>query len=70
MHKCFKSDMMSQTDFESGPLRCLVCQAVTDEFLMQINRVDPKKKIESLGGFRIDANGNQDKTVVCYCFPS
>ena len=65
----FKSDMMSQTDFESANLRCLVCQSVTDEFLMQINRVDPKKKTETLGTFRIDANGNQDKSVVC-CYPS
>ena len=45
-------------------MRCLVCQSVADEFLVAINRVDPKKKTET-GTFRIDAKGNQKKNLVC-----
>ena len=55
-----------QFDFESDNVRCLVCQAVADEFLIAINRVDPKKKTEGMSSFRLDANGNQKKNVVGY----
>ena len=53
-----------QFDFESDNVRCLVCQAVSDEFLIAINKVDPKKKTEGMSTFRLDGNGNQKKNVV------
>jgi len=60
-----KSKKKKLVNFESDNVRCLVCQSVADEFLVAINRVDPKKKTET-GTFRIDAKGNQKKNLVPY----
>ena len=43
-----------------------MCQAVSDEFLIAINKVDPKKKTEGMSTFRLDGNGNQKKNVVTH----
>jgi hypothetical protein len=51
--------------FPPDTLRCLVCQAVVDEFTDSIAAVDPKKKIEAKAG-RMDAKGNTNSKVVTY----
>jgi len=61
-----KSKKKKLFDFESDNVRCLVCQAVSDEFLIAINKVDPKKKTEGMSTFRLDGNGNQKKNVITY----
>ena len=49
--------------FTSENLKCLVCKAVVEEVSAAINKVDPKKKIET-GTFRLSPDGSQEKTVV------
>ncbi|XP_063217584.1 protein seele [Bacillus rossius redtenbacheri] len=48
---------------QSKQLRCLVCRHVVDEIDNIIQKVDPKKKV-SVGGYRLDSNGNQKQKSV------
>jgi len=50
--------------FDSSTLKCLVCQSMVDEFKYSIDKVDPRKTIET-GSFRVDGNGEQAKISVC-----
>lgn len=49
--------------FDSATMKCLVCRSVIDEFRSEIYKVDPNKMIET-GTFRINAKGEQAKTIV------
>lgn len=49
--------------FDSKTLKCLVCNAVVDEFQAGIDKVDPKKMIDT-GSFRVDTHGQQKRTTV------
>ena len=49
--------------FDSKTLKCLVCQSLAEEFYAEINKIDPKKMIDT-GTFRVDGKGNQDRSVV------
>ncbi|XP_046986539.1 protein seele [Schistocerca americana] len=46
-------------------LRCLVCQKLVEEIEFEVQKVDPRKKVD-VGSYRIDANGNQDQRAVPY----
>lgn len=50
--------------FNAEKVKCLVCKAVVDEFNYEIAKVDPDKKVEKIGSFRIKADGNTDSKVV------
>ncbi len=49
--------------FDSSTLSCLVCQFMADEFLVAIDKVDPKKMADT-GSFRLNGDGEQKRTVV------
>jgi cytochrome c-type biogenesis protein CcmH/NrfF len=49
--------------FPGDTLRCLVCQAIVDEFSHSIAAVDHKKKIEATAG-RMDSKGNINSKIV------
>jgi hypothetical protein len=51
--------------FDSGTLKCLVCQSVVDEFVYAIGKVDPRKKSET-GTFRLNGDGEQKRSAVSY----
>ena len=41
----------------------LVCRATIDEMIKEINKVNPKKKIQ-VGGYRLDTDGKLQEKVV------
>ena len=49
--------------FNSETLKCLVCESLAEEFKAEIQKIDPKKMV-STGTFRVDGQGNQDRSVV------
>ena len=49
--------------FDSGSLKCLVCQSLIDEFAAAIYKIDPKKMIDT-GTFRVDGQGDQKRSLV------
>ncbi|XP_059081138.1 protein canopy homolog 2-like isoform X2 [Tigriopus californicus] len=51
--------------FSSKSLKCLVCQAMVEEFMVAIGQMDPQKKVE-VGGFRLGSDGTTDRKVVPY----
>ncbi|XP_023336654.1 protein canopy homolog 2 isoform X2 [Eurytemora carolleeae] len=51
--------------FSSDTLKCLVCQSLVEEIEFLINKVDPKKKIET-GTFRLNSDGTQNKNIISY----
>jgi len=51
--------------FSSETLKCLVCQSLVDEINHAIDKVDPKKKIET-GTFRLNGDGTQNRVIVPY----
>ncbi|KAJ9586279.1 hypothetical protein L9F63_020073 [Diploptera punctata] len=52
-------------EIDSKNIRCLVCRNVIEEIDNIIQKVDPKKTIE-VGGYRLDAAGNQKQKTVSY----
>lgn len=46
-------------------LSCLVCRALVDEIELEIEKVNPKRKV-NVGGFRLDGEGNLKQVQVPY----
>lgn len=46
-------------------MKCLVCQSLVEEINFAIDKVDPKKKVET-GTFRLNGDGTQNRVVVPY----
>jgi hypothetical protein len=51
--------------FTAETLKCLVCQSLVEEINFAIDKVDPKKKVET-GTFRLNSDGTQNRVVIPY----
>ncbi|XP_014272186.1 protein seele [Halyomorpha halys] len=56
---------ISSQGIDPKELKCLVCQKLVDLMEQDIDKVDPKKKVD-VGSFRIDHKGDQKHKVVEY----
>ncbi|EEB10332.1 conserved hypothetical protein [Pediculus humanus corporis] len=55
----------SYAQYDLKYLKCLVCRATIDEMIKEINKVNPKKKIQ-VGGYRLDTDGKLQEKVVSF----
>ncbi|XP_034243454.1 protein seele [Thrips palmi] len=57
-HSIYSSNNLSN-------LRCLICEQIVQDLQIEINKIDPKKKVE-VGNYRLDAEGNSKQNLIPY----